>query len=85
MIEAAGQLANAVLRADSRYADAYLFHTKMSKVKFMGAFLPGDIMQSEVTVEQQMDSLFFTHVQIKRDETAMFSADMVFLIKEGEK
>ncbi len=85
MIEAAGQLANAVIRANSEDAESYLYYSKMSKVKFMGELLPGDTMQVEVEVNQRVENLVFTHVCIKKEEEKIFSADIVFCVMEEKK
>lgn len=78
MIEATGQLANAVVRALPEYKDCYLYYSKMSKVKFSEEALPGDELELEVLVTEKIEDLFFCKVFVRKESKEAFRADIVF-------
>lgn len=78
MIEATGQLANAVVRTLPEYADGHLYYSKMSRVKFSGDAVPGDELQLKVQVTDQIDDIFFCKVFVKREGKELLRADVVY-------
>ncbi len=80
MIEAAGQLANAVVRALPEHEDCYLYYSKMSKVKFMKEAVPGDVLELEVQVTDTYEDLVFCKVFVRKESEEAFRADVVFNI-----
>ncbi len=85
MIEAAGQLANAVVRALPEHKDSYLYYSKMSKVKFMKEAVPGDVLELEVQVTDTFEELVFCKVFVRKDSEEAFRADVVFNIIRSSK
>lgn len=82
MIEATGQLANAVVRALPEYEDCYLYYSKMSKVKFSEAAVPGDDLELEVLVTEKIEDLIFCKVFVRKESREAFRADVVFHIEK---
>lgn len=85
MIEAAGQLANAVVRALPEYENSYLYYSKMSKVKFMKEAVPGDVLELEVQVTETFEDLVFCKVFVRKESEEAFRADIVFNIVQSSK
>ncbi len=85
MIEAAGQLANAVVRALPEYGDSYLYYSKMSKVKFMKEAVPGDVLELEVQVTESFEDVIFCKVFVRKESEEAFRADVVFNIVQSSK
>lgn len=85
MIEAAGQLANAVVRALPEYENSYLYYSKMSKVKFRKEAVPGDVLELEVQVTETFEDLVFCKVFVRKESEEAFRADVVFNIVQSSK
>lgn len=85
MIEAAGQLANAVVRALPEYENSYLYYSKMSKVKFRKEAVPGDVLELEVQVTETFEDLVFCKVFVRKESEEAFRADIVFNIVQSSK
>ena len=80
MIEAAGQLANAIIRSLPDYENSYLYYSKMSRVKFNEEAIPGDELVIEVNVTDKIDNLLFCKATVQKNSREAFRAEIVFAI-----
>lgn len=82
IIEAAGQLVNAVIRSMDGYRDCFLYYSKISKVNFYTAVFPGEELTLEAIVKDHVEDVFFCSVRAWKGDMDVFRAEMAVNIAD---